>query len=51
MSLADFLTSWTAIVSAAFLSATFMYLFLFKFKEILDWEAEHIWKRIFLKRP
>lgn len=45
MTLTEFLTSWTAIATSAFLSAVFAYLLFFKFKKVLDWEAEHIWSR------
>lgn len=44
MTLAEFLTSWVAIATSGFFSALFAYLLFFKFREVLDWEAEHIWK-------
>lgn len=45
MTVIEILTSWTAIITAGCVSALFMYLFIFKFKETLDFEAKHIWLR------
>lgn len=45
MTLTEFLTSWTAIATSAFLSAVFAYLLFFRLKDVLDWEAKHIWSR------
>lgn len=44
MTVAELLTSWVAIATSGFFSALFAYLLFFKFRETLDWEAEHIWK-------
>lgn len=41
----DNLTSWTAIITAGCVSALFMYLLIFRFKETLDFEANHIWSK------
>jgi hypothetical protein len=45
MTIAEFLTSWVAIATSGFFSALFMYLLIFKYKEVLDFEANHIWSR------
>lgn len=41
----EILTSWTAIITAGCVSALFMYLLISRYKEVIDWEAEHIWSR------
>lgn len=46
MTIAEILTSWTAIITAGCVSALFMYLLIFRYKEVIDWEAEHIWETI-----
>ena len=45
MTIAEFLTSWVAIITAGCISALFMYLLIFRYKEVIDWEAEHIWSK------
>ena len=45
MTVAEFLTSWVAIATSGFFAALFMYLLIFKYKEVLDFEAKHIWSR------
>jgi hypothetical protein len=45
MTLAEFITSWVAIATFGFFTALFMYLLIFRYKEVLDFEAKHIWSR------
>lgn len=45
MTVAELLTSWTAIITSGCVSALFMYLLIFKYKKVLDFEAKHIWSR------
>ena len=45
MTVAELLTSWVAIATSGFFSALFMYLLIARFKDVLDWEAEHLWSR------
>lgn len=45
MTVAEFLTSWVAIATSGFFAAIFAFLFVFKYKEVLDFEAKHIWSR------
>lgn len=43
MTIAEFLTSWVAIATSGFFAALFVLLFVFRYKEVLEWEAEHLW--------
>lgn len=43
MTIAEILTSWTAIITAGCVSALFMYLFICKRREMIDWEYKHLW--------
>lgn len=43
MTIAEILTSWTAIITAGCVSALFMYLFICKRREVIDWEYKHLW--------
>lgn len=45
MTLAEFLTSWVAIATSGFFSALFAFLFVFRYKQVLEWEAKCIWSR------
>ena len=45
MTFAEFLTSWVAIVTSGFFSALFVLLLVFRYKEVIEWEAKHLWSR------
>lgn len=42
MTIAEILTSWTAIIIAGCVSALFMYLLICKRREVIDWEYKHL---------
>jgi hypothetical protein len=43
MTIAEILTSWTAIITAGCVSALFMYLLICKRRKVIDWEYKHLW--------
>lgn len=45
MTVAELLTSWVAIATSGFFSALFILLFVFRYKQVLEWEAEHLWSK------